>query len=204
MLEGIAMIKIISVADYARIKNISPQAVYKQINNNKLTIVFKEENNKKVKYIQADLTEAELNSLLNQVEQVESAEFGGTATIEEPNSTQQDFKPTEENKEKVKQPIEKPNSTIAENSRETELLNQIKELKQQLNEKEEIIKQKDNIIIDYASRFAEMAQQAQEIANKALTTTGQAQYLQAAEKIEPNNVKKKTFWHKLLNWYEDY
>ncbi len=46
------------------------------------------------------------------------------------------------------------------------------------------LQEKDRVIIDYAGKFAEMAAQAQSIAAAALTTTGQAQYLQAAAQAD--------------------
>lgn len=46
------------------------------------------------------------------------------------------------------------------------------------------LQEKDRVILDYAGKFAEMAAQAQSIAAAALTTTGQAQYLQAAAQAD--------------------
>lgn len=81
----------------------------------------------------------------------------------------------------------------------------IEELERQLQEK-------DKVILDYANKFAEMATQAQSIAVSALTTTGQAQYLQATQQAtqqtekaveittpEDIPVAKKTLWQRIFS-----
>ena len=45
------MSELLSVAEYAKLKNVSPQAVYKGIRNGRIKTVSKIENNKTVKYI---------------------------------------------------------------------------------------------------------------------------------------------------------
>lgn len=78
---------------------------------------------------------------------------------------------------------------------------------ERVRELERQIQEKDKVILDYANKFAEMATQAQNIAVSALTTTGQAQYLQATQQKEQHTeaieeykpVEKKSFWQRLFN-----
>lgn len=77
-----------------------------------------------------------------------------------------------------------------------------------IEELERQIIEKDKVIIDYANKFVEMATQAQNIAVSALNTTGQAQYLQATQQMEKQNIndpienikpiEKKTFWQRIF------
>ena len=89
------------------------------------------------------------------------------------------------NQEQQNQEQENPKDTDTEKQYIEFLKEENKELKRQLTEK-------DKIIQEYALKIIEYAEKAQEIADKALTTTSQQQYLQAAEK------QKKGFFRRLL------
>ena len=68
------------------------------------------------------------------------------------------------------------------------------------------IAEKDCIIKDQSAQLAQLAQQVAQIADKALITTAQQQYLTAAERVEKSEPEpevepvevKKGFWAKLL------
>lgn len=80
---------------------------------------------------------------------------------------------------------------------------QIETLKTEINSLKLQITEKDNKIYELSHNFSDLAKREQELTEKALTATSQAQYLQAASEVREQNLlkeaeetPKKGFWNK--------
>lgn len=210
----------IPIAKFADLAGVSKQAIYKQVKN---------ENSQIAPYV---LREGKIirihKSALNDLYKVETTNSTETTPAESQISTEttpkveieQDIlnqETTTENEEK--QPFQ-PISTEENQPISTDYINflkaQIEELKAEKAETEQrlnaTIQEKDNIIKDQSAQLADLAQQIAGIANRALITTSQQQYLTAVEKkenidspadeviIETSTEKKekKSFWKRLF------
>ena len=92
--------------------------------------------------------------------------------------------------------------TIVNNSNDSEV---ISFLMKQIEMLQEDIRNKDKIISDNNNRIATLLEKQQELTEKALTTTAQAQYLQATTAIEDiqteaiiQTPEKTGFWQRLF------
>lgn len=78
-------------------------------------------------------------------------------------------------------------------------------LQQQIIDLRQEVKEKDKQLSEYHSRITSLLEKQQELTEKALQTTGQAQLLQAADKlpkeavIEAAAIEKKSIWQRLFN-----
>lgn len=80
---------------------------------------------------------------------------------------------------------------------------EIETLKTEINSLKLQITEKDNKIYELSHNFSDLAKREQELTEKALTATAQAQYLQAASEVREQNLlkaseeePKKSFWNK--------
>lgn len=188
-------VKYLSIAEFAEAAKVSKQAIYKQINN---------ENSQLYPYILREGKRTLISiSALSELYKVDienltlSTQQEANSTLEVENSTQQSAQQVDKVEEKST-PIQ-PNSNLrVENSTPKDqpistdyieyLKAEIKELKadkaQQEQRFNDTLKEKDAIIKQQTEQLANLAQQVADIANKALITTSQQQYLTAAEKAE--------------------
>jgi len=176
----------LTIAEYSAQIGISKKNIYKKIEQGKIDTVEKKINNRNVLCV---IVEEEPE----EVKEVNYTEVKAVKEVKE-NGSENGYIPEKEEVKEVNYPevkavkeVNYPEQNIIQSiqtKREKELLEEIERLREKINEK-------DKVINDYANKFAVMAQQAQEIANKALTTTGNAQLLQAAEKQENRNPEVK-------------
>lgn len=178
-----------TVTEYAELKGISQQAVYKAVKQRRLKTVEKVENNRRKKFIILDAEQPEEQP----TEQQNASKNGGSS------------KPVEQPEREVEQPeVEK-----VEYSREYDIL--LNELETVRAEREQLKKRNEELersIQDYASRFAAIAAQA-------LETAERSQYLQAAATqpkvksitdtqaeiaAEVERTNKRSAWKQFIAW----
>lgn len=188
----------LNISEFAIQAGVSKQAIYKQVNN---------ENSQLFPYVLRDgkKTLIKVTAL---------KELYGVDVSCSTFTTQEDNQNQPKSTAKVGAGVEsQPIQTTADQPQEeifnpvstdylTFLKAQVAELKAEKAEMERrlnaTIQEKDNIINNQTEQLAQLAQQVAEIANKALITTSQQQYLTAAEKADKPEVTKKGFWAKLL------
>lgn len=206
------MIEYVSVAEYAKIKAISQQAVYKQINNGKVEYIEKTEKGKKVKYIKYSHTERETKPIQPTSVEVENIE--NEEVLNSLNSTNQ---PTKLNQ------FNQPNQPKAE---ETEFQTVIRILQAQLEEKDKQIERLQEQNAKQAEENRIKDNTIKEALEKAQTLQAQVNLLLLDGKKEPKEEvidiqenaeqaerlhnqsrssitqepehKKKTFWQRLF------
>lgn len=184
--------KYLSIAEFAEAAGVSKQAIYKQINNDKSQLTpFLLRRGKKTFILCSALVE-----LYNV--KVDNLTTHSTPEVEE--KTTLPTHSTPENQPLSTDYIEFLKGEIAE------LKAQREQTEQRLNA---TIQEKDQIIKSQADQLADLAQKVAAIANNAIMTTSQQQYLTAAERqIEkpapPENgvvieeEAKKSFWGRLF------
>ena len=210
----------LSIAEFAEKAKVSKQAIYKQVNNENSQIapfVLREGKRTLIKV-----------SALRELYGVDTTEATFTTPTEDKQTTF--TTPTEggEVEEATQEPTadnpqEQPAAAVS--TAEVQPLStdyieflkaQIAELKAEKADVEQrlnaTIQEKDGIIKDQSAQLAQLAQQVAQIADKALITTSQQQYLTAAERVErqdppPSETTiteidteppKKGFWSKLF------
>lgn len=214
-------VEYLSIAEFAERAGVSKQAIYKQIGN---------ENSQIAPYILREGKRTLIKvSALMELYKVDIEETTFTTPkegIEQPKSTQTEVVEVETPTPQInpdqpqKQPI-KPNSTLENQPISTDYIEflkaQVAELKAEKDAVEKrlsaTIAEKDSIIKDQSAQLAQLAQQVAQIADKALITTAQQQYLTAkaggdaveitpAEEVpvveQPPEKKKKGFWNRLF------
>ena len=214
-------VEYLSIAEFADKAGVSKQAIYKQVNNGNSQIApYLLRDGKrtliKVSALQAlygvDTENLTFTTPTEDTEPTQTTPRGNDRVEEQPPQTTPES-PTE-------QPI-KPSSTLENQPISTdyiEFLNaEVAELKAEKDAVEKrlsaTIAEKDSIIKDQSAQLAQLAQQVAQIADKALITTAQQQYLTAragGEAVEinpadeapiveqPPQPKKKGFWSKIF------
>ena len=175
----------ITVAEYSKITGLSRKTIYDKIKKGKLVVEERRgEDNRPVKFIQLDCPVDEFRKkhgippqhIVNEVNEGETEK--DKKEVKNPvNNVNEEEKDVNEVINPASQQGEKaPKAGNGEAlSTEQLLLLEIQELREQ-------IKEKDRQLLDFANKFAELAQQSNLIAEKAIHTTGQAQILQAVDK----------------------
>ena len=214
-------VEYLSIAEFAEKAGVSKQAIYKQVNN---------ENSQIAPYLLRDGKRTLIKvSALRELYKVDTENLTFTTPTEdaEPTQTTQRGKdrvvePTPQTtlESPIEQPI-KPESTLENQPISTDYIEflkaQVAELKAERDAVEKrlsaTIAEKDSIIKDQSAQLAQLAQQVAQIADKALITTAQQQYLTAraggdaveitpAEEVpieeQPPEKKKKGFWSRLF------
>ena len=214
-------VEYLSIAEFAEKAGVSKQAIYKQVNN---------ENSQIAPYLLRDGKRTLIKvSALRELYKVDTENLTFTTPTEdaEPTQTTQRGKdrvvePTPQTtlESPIEQPI-KPESTLENQPISTDYIEflkaQVAELKAERDAVEKrlsaTIAEKDSIIKDQSAQLAQLAQQVAQIADKALITTAQQQYLTAkaggdaveitpAEEVpvveQPPEKKKKGFWNRLF------
>ena len=196
----------LNISEFAIQAGVSKQAIYKQVNN---------ENSQLFPYVIRKGNKALVSvSALKDLYDVEYKPFTATETNQnQPIATEtnqnQPIATETNHREEENQPHSQGERQLEEqetNQISTDYLTflkaQVAELKAEKAEMERrlnaTIQEKDNIINNQTEQLAQLAQQVAEIANKALITTSQQQYLTAAEKADKPEAEKKGFWAKLL------
>lgn len=193
----------LTIAEFAEKAGVSKQAIYKQVRNEKSQIApFTMKDGKRTLINSAALKEL---YRVDEKTTQESTFSTQTNPIKPENSTS--FNPDSTSNS---QPLSTQYAEF--------LMEQIAELKAERAETEQrlnaIIQEKDRVIANQSEQLAQLAQQVAEIANKALITTSQQQYLTAADRVEKqeqseiesaNNPKqpilkeaKKSIWKRLF------
>ena len=216
----------ITVAEYSKITGLSRKTIYDKIKKGKLVVEERRgEDNRPVKFIQLDCpvdefrkkhgkTPQQEEHIVNEVNEGELEK--DEKEVKNPvNNVNEEEKDVNEVINPASQQGEKaPKAGNGEAlSTEQFLLLEIQELREQ-------IKEKDRQLLDFANKFAELAQQSNLIAEKAIHTTGQAQILQAVDKqakvvgaieepiIEEEQQTKKeekqTKPKESMNWWEKF
>lgn len=214
-------VEYLSIAEFAEKAGVSKQAIYKQVGN---------ENSQIAPYLLRDGKRTLIKvSALRELYKVDTENL--TFTTPTGDAGQPEATPIGENKvdeptpqtatdNPTDQPI-KPNSTLENQPISTDYIEflkaQVAELKAEKDAVEKrlsaTIAEKDSIIKDQSAQLAQLAQQVAQIADKALITTAQQQYLTAraggdaveitpAEEVpiaeQPPEKKKKGFWSRLF------
>ena len=186
----------LNISEFAIQAGVSKQAIYKQVNN---------ENSQLFPYVIRKGNKALVSvSALKDLYDVEYKPFTATETNQnQPIATETNHR-EEENQphSQGERQLEEQETNQISTDYLTFLKAQVAELKAEKAEMERrlnaTIQEKDNIINNQTEQLAQLAQQVAEIANKALITTSQQQYLTAAEKADKPEAEKKGFWAKLL------
>ena len=214
-------VEYLSIAEFAEKAGVSKQAIYKQVNN---------ENSQIAPYLLRDGKRTLIKvSALRELYKVDTENLTFTTPTEDAGATQ----PTPKGKSEVEEqppqttldnPTDQPNnpiSTLENQPISTDYIEflkaQVAELKAEKDAVEKrlsaTIAEKDSIIKDQSAQLAQLAQQVAQIADKALITTAQQQYLTAraggdaveitpAEEVpieeQPPEKKKKGFWSRLF------
>lgn len=220
-------IEYLSIAEFAKEAGVSKQAIYKQINNpNSQIAPFIVREGKRVLLNKSALrelygVELNLSTISTTTDDKET-----TFTTQKDKGEVEKETPATEKSNQENQPInhiepkDNPVSTPSNQPISTDYIDflkaQIAELKEEKVEVERrlnaTIQEKDGIIKDQTAQLAQLAQQVAEIANKALITTSQQQYLTASERAEkqdppagdviietPATIEpKKGFWKRLF------
>ena len=214
-------VEYLSIAEFAEKAGVSKQAIYKQVNNGNSQIApYLLRDGKrtliKVSALQelygVDTENLTFTTPTEDTEPTQTTPRGNDGVEEQPPQTTPES-PTE-------QPI-KPSSTLENQPISTDYIEflkaQVAELKAEKDAVEKrlsaTIAEKDSIIKDQSAQLAQLAQQVAQIADKALITTAQQQYLTAragGEAVEvspadeapiveqPEKPKKKGFWSKIF------
>ena len=214
-------VEYLSIAEFAEKAGVSMQAIYKQDNNGNSQIApYLLRDGKrtliKVSALQALYgVDTENLTFTTPTEDTEPTQTTprGNDRVDEPTPQTATDNPTD-------QPI-KPNSTLENQPISTDYIEflkaQVAELKAEKDAVEKrlsaTIAEKDSIIKDQSAQLAQLAQQVAQIADKALITTAQQQYLTAkaggdaveitpAEEVpvveQPPEKKKKGFWGRIF------
>lgn len=220
-------IEYLSIAEFAKEAGVSKQAIYKQINNpNSQIAPYIVREGKRILLNKSALrelygVELNLSTISTTTDDNET-----TFTTPEDNAGFKKETPATEKSNQENQsinheePKDNPVSTPDNQPLSTDYIDflkaQIAELKAEKTEVEKrlnaTIQEKDGIIKDQTAQLAQLAQQVAEIANKALITTSQQQYLTASERAEkqdppagdviietPATIEpKKGFWKRLF------
>lgn len=214
-------VEYLSIAEFAEKAGVSKQAIYKQVGN---------ENSQIAPYLLRDGKRTLIKvSALRELYKVDTENLTFTTPTED--AGQPEATPKGESKVErttpqttIDNPAEQPDnpfSTIENQPISTDYIEflkaQVAELKAEKEAVEKrlnaTITEKDNIIKDQSAQLAQLAQQVAQIADKALITTAQQQYLTAkaggdAVEIPPAGdapieeqtpeKKKKGFWGRLF------
>ena len=213
-------VEYLSIAEFAEKAGVSKQAIYKQVGN---------ENSQIAPYLLRDGKRTRIKvSALRELYKVDTENLTFTTPTED--AGQPEATPKGENKveettpqtttDNPTQQPDNPFSTIENQSISTDYIEFLKaQVAEFKAEKEAVekrlnatITEKDNIIKDQSAQLAELAKQVAQIADKALITTSQQQYLTAAERVERQDpppsetpiaaedidTPKKGFWAKLF------
>ena len=214
-------VEYLSIAEFAEKAGVSKQAIYKQVGN---------ENSQIAPYLLRDGKRTLIKvSALRELYKVDTENLTFTTPTEDAGQP----KATPKGESKVDEPTPqtatdnptdqpiKPNSTLENQPISTDYIEflkaQVAELKAEKDAVEKrlsaTIAEKDSIIKDQSAQLAQLAQQVAQIADKALITTAQQQYLTAkaggdaveitpAEEVpiaeQPPEKKKKGFWSRLF------
>lgn len=214
-------VEYLSIAEFAEKAGVSKQAIYKQVGN---------ENSQIAPYLLRDGKRTLIKvSALRELYKVDTENLTFTTPTEDAEPTQTTPKGNDGVEEQppqttlespTEQPI-KPSSTLENQPISTDYIEflkaQVAELKAEKDAVEKrlsaTIAEKDSIIKDQSAQLAQLAQQVAQIADKALITTAQQQYLTAragGEAVEinpadeapiveqPPQPKKKGFWSKIF------
>ena len=160
----------LSISEFARLAMVSKQAIYKQISNEHSQLApFVCQQGKRT------LIKAEALKALYKVDLENSTLSTQNSTLSTKDST---FSTCEGLKIQPCQPKIQPDTEdyIAF------LKAEIADLKEQENRHAEALAEKDRIIQEQAKQLADLCQQVADIAQKALTTTAQQQYLMAYDR----------------------
>ena len=217
--------KYLSIAEFAEAAGVSKQAIYKQINNDKSQLTpFLLRRGKKTFILCSALVELYNvkvdNFTTHSTPEVEEKTTLPTPEVEEEAqlSTPEVEEVGEQSTPEVEEKTTLPTHSTPENQPLSTdyiefLKGEIAELKAQREQTEQrlnaTIQEKDQIIKSQADQLADLAQKVAAIANNAIMTTSQQQYLTAAERqIEkpapPENgvvieeEAKKSFWGRLF------
>ena len=214
-------VEYLSIAEFAEKAGVSKQAIYKQVNN---------ENSQIAPYLLRDGKRTLIKvSALRELYKVDIENLTFTTPTEDAEATQTTPKGKSEVEEQPRQttldnPAEQPDNPISTQENQPISTDYIEFLKAQVAElkaeKDAVekrlsatIAEKDSIIKDQSAQLAQLAQQVAQIADKALITTAQQQYLTAkaggdaveitpAEEVpvveQPPEKKKKGFWGRLF------
>ena len=168
----------LSISEFARLAMVSKQAIYKQISNEHSQLApFVCQQGKRT------LIKAEALKALYKVDLENSTLSTQNSTLSTKNSTFSTceglkIQPDSTDKIQPCQPKIQPDTEdyIAF------LKAEIADLKEQENRHAEALAEKDRIIQEQAKQLADLCQQVADIAQKALTTTAQQQYLMAYDR----------------------
>ena len=214
-------VEYLSIAEFAEKAGVSKQAIYKQVGN---------ENSQIAPYLLRDGKRTLIKvSALRELYKVDTENLTFTTHTEDTGQPEATPKGENEVEETTPQttadnPTQQPDnpfSTLENQPISTDYIEflkaQVAELKAEKDAVEKrlsaTIAEKDNIIKDQSAQLAQLAQQVAKIADKALITTAQQQYLTAkaggdaveitpAEEVpvaeQPPEKKKKGFWSRLF------
>lgn len=214
-------VEYLSIAEFAEKAGVSKQAIYKQVNN---------ENSQIAPYLLRDGKRTLIKvSALRELYKVDTENLTFTTPTEDteqPEATPKGKIEVEETTPPttLDNPKDQPNNPISTQENQPISTDYIEFLKAQVAElkaeKDAVekrlsatIAEKDSIIKDQSAQLAQLAQQVAQIADKALITTAQQQYLTAraggdaveitpAEEVpieeQPPEKKKKGFWSRLF------
>lgn len=167
----------ITVAELSKAINISKQAIYKQINNEESPIhKYLVTQNRKTMIHKSAIVE------LYGKASTDSTEFQPKSTEFQRESTE--FQPQIQPKSTESKLSEQDNSIEAD---------YIKYLKDEIEDLKAALKEKDNLINDYINQISDMSVKLSEIAEKAINTTSQQQYLAAYDKTEKKSIFQRLF-----------
>ena len=214
-------VKYLSIAEFAEAAKVSKQAIYKQVNN---------ENSQLAPYILRDGKKTLISiAALPALYKVDTENLTFTTPTEDagqPEATPKGESKVEETTPQTTtdnptQQPDNPFSTIENQPISTDYIELLKAQVAELKAEKEAVEkrlnatitEKDNIIKDQSAQLAQLAQQVAQIADKALITTAQQQYLTAKaggdtveippagdapiEEQTPEK-KKKGFWGRLF------
>lgn len=204
-------VEFLTVAEFAELAGVSKQNIYKQVHNSNSRLapyIIRRGKGHKIKATALKELYGVETTYTTEVNPKEDKE----PTLTTPINPKEQPQPTPTNQE------EQPKPTVS--TQESQPLStdyilflkeQIAELKTDKDETEKrlsaTIQEKDKIIAEQSAQLAELAKQVADIANRALITTSQQQYLSAAEKAEkqgtteqePIEEKKKGFFKRLFS-----
>ena len=207
-------VEYLSIAEFAEQAGVSKQAIYKQVNNGNSQIApYILHDGKKTLIKSSALVElygvdAKKTTSTTHIDNKDATFTTQTAGVEVDDTTQG----TTQDNQKGQQ--DNPVATADNQPISTDyiafLKAQIAELKADKAEVEQrlsaTIAEKDSIIKDQTAQLSQLARQVADIANKALITTSQQQYLTAMEKNdkaetieEPAQKEKRSFWKRLFH-----
>ena len=214
-------VEYLTIAEFAEKAGVSKQAIYKQVGN---------ENSQIAPYLLRDGKRTLIKvSALRELYKVDTENLTFTTPAEDteqPEATPKGESVVEETTPPttLDNPTKQPNNPISTQENQPISTDYIEFLKAQVAElkaeKDAVekrlsatIAEKDSIIKDQSAQLAQLAQQVAQIADKALITTAQQQYLTAraggdaveitpAEEVpiaeQPPEKKKKGFWSRLF------